>query len=137
MQYDINREAAKISALSSEKIDKYEYLTGEDILPSDQRRVIEQATFTYSPLGKVLEKQRKTIGDQDKNQMKALEEHGKQLIKSTGQKDSLQLLKQKEIFHNERRFEINKLSEGTDFNSLVYIIQAKVLQNILFVLKAH
>ena len=137
MQYDINREAAKISALSSEKIDKYEYLTGEEILPSDQRRVIEQATFTYSPLGKVLEKQRKTIGDQDKNQMKALEEHGKQLIKSTGQKDSLQLLKQKEIFHNERRFEINKLSEGTDFNSLVYIIQAKVLQNILFVLKAH
>ena len=137
VQYDINREAAKISALSSEKIDKYEYLTGEEILPSDQRRVIEQATFTYSPLGKVLEKQRKTIGDQDKNQMKALEEHGKQLIKSTGQKDSLQLLKQKEIFHNERRFEINKLSEGTDFNSLVYIIQAKVLQNILFVLKAH
>ena len=137
VQYDINREAAKISALSSEKIDKYEYLTGEEILPSDQRRVIEQATFTYSPLGKVLEKQRKTIGDQDKDQMKALEEHGKQLIKSTGQKDSLQLLKQKEIFHNERRFEINKLSEGTDFNSLVYIIQAKVLQNILFVLKAH
>ena len=137
MQYDINREAAKISALSSEKIDKYEYLTGEEILPSDQKRVIEQATFTYSPLGKVLEKQRKTIGDQDKNQVKALEEHGKQLIKSTGQKDSLQLLKQKEIFHNERRFEINKLSEGTDFNSLVYIIQAKVLQNILFVLKAH
>ena len=137
MQYDINREAAKISALSSEKIDKYEYLTGEEILPSDQKRVIEQATFTYSPLGKVLEKQRKTIGDQDKNQMKALEEHGKQLIKSTGQKDSFQLLKQKEIFHNERRFEINKLSEGTDFNSLVYIIQAKVLQNILFVLKAH
>ena len=105
MQYDINREAAKISALSSEKIDKYEYLTGEEILLSHQRRVIEQATFTYSPLGKVLEKQTKTIGDQGKNQMKALEEHGKQLIKSTGQKDSLQLLKQKEIFHNERRFE--------------------------------
>ena len=137
MQYDINREAAKISALSSEKIDKYEYLTGEEILPSHQRRVIEQATFTYSPLGKVLEKQTKTIGDQGKNQMKALEEHGKQLIKSTGQKDSLQLLKQKEILHNERRFEINKLSEGTDFNNLAYIIQAKMLQNILFVLKAH
>ena len=36
LQYDINREAAKISALSSRKIDRYEYLTGEEILPSDQ-----------------------------------------------------------------------------------------------------
>ena len=52
LQYDINREAAKISALSSGKIDKYEYLTDKEILPSDQSRVIEQAKFTYSPLGK-------------------------------------------------------------------------------------
>ena len=37
LQYDINREAAKISALSSSKIDKYEYLTGEEILPSNQQ----------------------------------------------------------------------------------------------------
>ena len=36
LQYDINREAAKIAALSSNKTDKYEYLTGEEILPSDQ-----------------------------------------------------------------------------------------------------
>ena len=41
LQYDINREAAKISAWSSEKIDKYEYLTSEETLPSDQRRVID------------------------------------------------------------------------------------------------
>ena len=41
LQYDIDREAAKISASSSGKIDKYEYLTGEEILPLDQRRVIE------------------------------------------------------------------------------------------------
>ena len=46
IQYDITREAAKMSALWSGKIDKYEYLTGEEILPSDQRRVIELATFT-------------------------------------------------------------------------------------------
>ena len=58
---DINREAAKISALSSGKIDKYEFLTGEEILPPDQRRVIEQAKFTYSPLGKAFKKQTKTI----------------------------------------------------------------------------
>ena len=45
IQYDINREAAKISALSSGKIDKYEYHTGEEILPSDQSRIIEQAKF--------------------------------------------------------------------------------------------
>ena len=45
LQYDINREAAKISALSSRKIDKYEYLTGEEILPTDQRRVINKLSF--------------------------------------------------------------------------------------------
>ena len=43
LQYNINREAAKISALSSGKIDKYEYLTGEEILLSNQQRVVEQA----------------------------------------------------------------------------------------------
>ena len=59
IQYDINREAAKISALSSGKICKYEYVTGEDILPSNQQQIIEQAKFTYSPLGKAFEKQNK------------------------------------------------------------------------------
>ena len=48
LQYNVNREATKISALSSSKIDQYEYLTGEEILPSDQSRKIEQANFTYS-----------------------------------------------------------------------------------------
>ena len=51
LQYDINREAAKISALSSGEIDKYLFLTDGKILPSDQSRIIEQAKFTYSPLG--------------------------------------------------------------------------------------
>ena len=41
LQYDNNREAAKISELSSVKIDEYEFLTGEEILPPDQRRVVE------------------------------------------------------------------------------------------------
>ena len=66
LKYDINREAEKISALSSGKIDKYEYLTGEEILPSNQQQIIEQAKFTYSPLGKAFEKQTKTIEDQTK-----------------------------------------------------------------------
>ena len=65
-QYDIDREAAKISALSSGEIRKYEYLTGEDILPSNQQQIIQQAKFTYSPLGKAYEKQIKTNYDQDK-----------------------------------------------------------------------
>ena len=73
LQYGINREIAKISAISSGKIDissgkidKYEYLTSEEILPSDQRTVVKQAKFTYSPLDKALEKQTKTIEDQGK-----------------------------------------------------------------------
>ena len=57
MQYDINREAAKISPLSSLKIDKYEYLTGEEILLYNQRQIIEQANFAYSSLGKAFKKQ--------------------------------------------------------------------------------
>ena len=56
VQYDINREASKRSALSSGKIDQYEYLTGEEIFSSNQRQITEQATFTYSPLEKALEK---------------------------------------------------------------------------------
>ena len=74
LQYDINREAAKISALSPGKIHKYEYLTGEDILPSNQQQMIEQAKFTYSPLGKTFEKQIKTIEDQGKKQVEALKD---------------------------------------------------------------
>ena len=60
----IKKEAANISTLSSDKIDKYEYRTGEEILPSEQSRIIEQAMFTYSPLGKAFQKQIKTIEDQ-------------------------------------------------------------------------
>ena len=69
LQYDINIEASKISALSSGKTDKYEYLTGEEILPSNQQQIIEQAKFTYSPLGKAFEKLIKTIEDQGKNKL--------------------------------------------------------------------
>ena len=63
LQYDINREAAKISTLSSGEIDKYEYLTREEILPSNQEQTIEKAKFIYSPLEKTFEKQTKTIKD--------------------------------------------------------------------------
>ena len=82
LQYDINRVAANTSALSSGKIDKYEYLTGGEILPSNQQQVIEQAKFTYSPLAKAFEKQKKTIQDQGEKQvnaLKSLESSDKQL----------------------------------------------------------
>ena len=59
LQYGINRETVKISALSSGKIGKYEYLTGKEILPSNQKQIIEQAKFTYLALGKALEKETK------------------------------------------------------------------------------
>ena len=74
LQYNINREAAKISVLSSGKIHKYEYLTGEDVLPSNQQQIIEQARFTYCPLGKAFKKQIKTIEDQTEKQIKAIQD---------------------------------------------------------------
>ena len=81
LQYDINREAAKISALSSGKIDTYEYLTGAEILPSNQQQMIEQAKFTYSPLGKAFEKQKKQLKIKEKNKlMLPLEDVGKEQI---------------------------------------------------------
>ena len=74
IQYDINRKAAETSALSSGKIDKYEYLTGKEILPSNQQQIIEQTKLNYPPLVKAFEKQTKIIEDQEENQIKALED---------------------------------------------------------------
>ena len=82
LQYDINREAAKILALSSGRNDKYEFLTCQAILTPDQRRVIEQVKFSYSPLGKAFQKQTKTIEDQGKKLIKATEDYEKQLVES-------------------------------------------------------
>ena len=103
LQYDINREAAKISALSSGKIDKYEYLTGEEILPSNQQQIIEEATFTYSPLGKAFEKQTKTIEDQGKKQIKAIQDKdfskSVEKINFDDDDDDLTILRQKELYN--------------------------------------
>ena len=67
LKHNTNREPAKKSVLSSGKIDEYEYLTDEERLPYHQSRIIEQAKFTYSPLGQAFEKQTKTIEKQGKN----------------------------------------------------------------------
>ena len=76
LQDSINREA-NISALSSGKIDKYKYLASEEILPFNERPIIEQAKFTYYPLGKAFEKQTKTI-DYQRGKKKAIEDNEKE-----------------------------------------------------------
>ena len=127
LQYDINREAAKISALSSGKIDKYEYLTGEEILPANQQQIIQQAKFTYSPLGKALEKQIKTIEDQGKKQVKAIQDN-KQLVninKDVDYKDKLLLSKEREIFkdiYNKRLDKIEEINNKINYNNLNYVV---------------
>ena len=82
LQYDTNREAAIISALSSGKIDKYAYLTGDEIRPSESKKSDRISYIYLVSLGNVLEKQRKVIEDQGKKQIKAIEDHGKQLVES-------------------------------------------------------
>ena len=128
LRYDINREAAKISALSSGKIHKYEYLTGEDILPSNQQQIIEQARFTYSPLGKAFEKQIKTIEDQGKKQVDALntlKSDNKITIKkyTYDPNDTPFISKQKEIFNklvDERLEKITDLDKKVNSDNLIY-----------------
>ena len=133
LQYDINREAAKISSLSSGKLDKYEYLTGEEILPSNQQQIIEQAKFTYSPLGKAFKKQTKTIEDQGKKQVKAIQD-SKQLVninKDDDYKDKLLLSKEIKILkdiYNKRLDKIEEINNETDYDDLDYVILNKNME---------
>ena len=127
LQYDINREAAKISALSSSKLDKYEYLTGEEILPSNQQQIIQQAKFNYSPLEKALEKQVKTIKDQGEKQVKAIQDnkHLVKINKDDDYKDKLLLSREREIFkdiYNKKLYKIEELNNKIDYNDLNYVV---------------
>ena len=126
LQYDINRKAAKISALSSGKFDKYEYLTGEEILPSNKQQIIEQAKFSYSPLGKAFEKQIKSIEDQGEKQIKAIQDNRKQLINCNNYKNRLLISKEREIFndiHNKRLDKIKELDSKIDYDNLKYVVE--------------
>ena len=120
LRYDIIREVAKISVLSSGKIHKYEYLTGEDILPSNQQQIIEQVRFTYSPLGKAFEKQIKTIEDQGKKQVDCLKDlKPKEQTKPTEDKSNNQS-KATIIFNdliNKRKKIMSELHESVDYNN--------------------
>ena len=136
LQDDIN-SATKTSALSSCKMDKYEYLKGKEIFSQKQHRIIKQAKSTYSLLRKALAKQVKTIGQQGEQQRESTDEQGeKQLlapnenIRKDGDnglptynrdkdRDSLDKKVIEEIY--ERRIDrINKIDRQINFNTLVY-----------------
>ena len=136
LQFDINREAAKILELSPGKIHKYEYLTGEDILPPNQQQIIEQAKFTYSPLGKVFGKQIKTIKVQGEKQAKALEN----LRDQEKQVDNIRIIKISYYIQKNEKFlgifekRVNKIEDLTktiDGNNLIFNTLSKEKQSIL------
>ena len=115
LQYDINREAAKISTLSSGKIHK--------LLPSNQQQIMEQTKFTYSPLGKAFEKQVKTIEDQGKKQV--------DVLKDLKEKEQTKLIEDKSsnqskatiIFNaliNKRKKIMSELHDSVDHNNLKF-----------------
>ena len=119
LQYDINREAAKISALSSLKLDKYEYLTGEEMLPSNQQQIIQQAKSNYSPLGKALEKQIRTIKDKGGKQVVTLESLKDSDKKLTQIKDFIPTENlNPEIINEIKRIE--EIEKQIDRNKMVY-----------------
>ena len=95
-------------------------------MPSNQRQIIEQAKFTYSPLGKAFEKQIKTIEDQGEKQIKAIQNQGQvKTIKKYAfdDEDSPLISKQKEIFNelaDERIKEITELNEKVNYDDLIY-----------------
>ena len=138
LQYDINREAAKISALSSGKLDKYEDLTGEEILPSNQQQIIQQAKFSYSPLGKAIEKQRKTIEDQEEKQVKAIQDKQIVNINKDDYKDKLLLSKEREIFKdifNKRLDKMEEMNNEIDYDDLDYVVLSSDMEYIFSVEK--
>ena len=110
------------------KFDKYEYLTDEEILPSNQQQIIDQTKFTYSPLRKAFEKQTKTIKDQGEKQIKAIQDNKEQLVninKDDDYKNKLLLSKEREIFkniYNKRLDKIKELSKKIDYNNLKYTV---------------
>ena len=118
LQYDINREAAKISALSSGKLYKYEYLTGEEILPPNQQQIIQQAKFNYSSLGKAFKNQIKTIEDQGEKQVKEIQ------YNKDDYKNKLSLSKERVIFkdiYNKKIDKLEELNNKISYNNLNYI----------------
>ena len=105
LQQDIKREAAKTSALSSGIIDKYQYLEGEEILPPDESRLIEQAKFSYFPLGTAFAKKKlKQLKIKEKNKLKLSAEY-EQKTKSVGG------IFPKDLENNDIKYELSKIKK--------------------------
>ena len=117
-KYDLDRKAAKISALSSNNLDKYEYLTGEDLglKPS----TVEQAKFEYSPLGKIfnkglskddkkegLFKRLENIKDKNEEQLQAIKDQGEKQLKEFKNIDKSKTLKAIDKISKKMMKEIN------------------------------
>ena len=100
------------------EIHKYEYLTGEDILPSNKQQIIEQAKFTYSPLGKAFEKQIEAIRDQEQKQVDALKIWEPKAIESGSNNKPIITQEIYDEILEERIDEILKMSDKIDFNNL-------------------
>ena len=103
-QYNLDRKAAKISALSSNNLDKYEYLTGEDL--GSKPNTIEQARFEYSPLGKIFNKgldkddekeelfnRLENIKDKNEEELQAIKDQGEKQLKELKHIDKNKKLK--------------------------------------------
>ena len=123
LQHDINTKAAKISALLSGDIHKYGYLTGEDILPSNQQQIIEQARFTFCALEKAFENRTKTIEDQREKKVDSL--------KNLKSKEQTKPIEEKSNNHsnatitfnnliNKRKRIMSKLYDSVDYNNLKF-----------------
>ena len=122
LQYEINREGAKILAKTLDTPYKNEYLTGEEMIPSDRKKLIEQIKFQYGPLGKALEKQTKAIEAQGEKQVKTIVKNSKQLLKS----DEIQYIKDiipEDKINKDAKNELNEIIEiekTIDRRKLIY-----------------
>ena len=159
-QYDFDRKAAKISALSSNNLDKYEYLTGEDlgVKPS----TVEQAKFQYSPLGKTfnkwldqddqkegLFKRLENIKDENEEQLQAIKGQGEKQLKELKNNDKSKTLKaiseisKKNNEANKLLYEFEKIdktldnaelictkTDGTNYNFNIFALPLKLIENI-------
>ena len=136
-QYDLDRKAAQISALFSNNLDKYEYLSGEDLglKPS----TVEQAKFGYFPLGKIfnkgldknnqkegLFKRLENIKNKNKDQLQAIKDQGEKQLKELKKTDKSKMLKaiseisKKNDETNKLLFEFKKIDRRLDKAELVF-----------------
>ena len=139
-QYDLDREAAKISALSSNNLDKYEYLTGEDLglKPS----TVEQAKFEYSPLGKIFNK---GLSEEDKKEgilkrLKNIEDKNKvkNKVKNKDIKEVTDFVNQPLSFEAKELInEIKNIQKNVDYRQLLEVTRKNMISVIIEHLKNY